>query len=276
MRKHTHLRNAFIALTLITIFIGCYKWKSYSQPTEALPGQIFHTLLSIQPGDDPDNNYSDEGNADFGLFGVLLPEGWAVDEDEFEFTFNCTDETRTRTIWVYANAAQAARLQELYPAPKGYHWWGGQTDDKVNMFGFKTMDINLPILPSAEEGNYELVYAIGDLGDPGHPGKREPAYIQTPKMPIKITAGANPTGLTTAILTDASIYPTVTKSVVNIDIRTEAATTVRIVAMNGRTVQSQTLNKGHNTIDVSALNDGQYFVVVKSGDKVKSQKLMIK
>ena len=276
MRKHTHFRVAFTALLLTLVFFGCYKWKSYVQPTEALPGQVFHASLSIQPGDDPDNNYSDEGNADFGLFGVLLPDGWAIDEDEFEFTFNCTDEARTRKIWVYANADQAARLQELNPAPKGYYWWGGKTDDKVNMYGFKTMDMLVPVLPTAVEGDYELVYTVGDLGDPGHPGKREPAYIKTPKMPIKITKDANPTGLTKTILADASVYPTAVHGILNIDIKTPGTSQARIVAMNGRTVITQTLNDGHNTLNVSALVAGNYFVLVQNGNRVKSQKILIK
>jgi hypothetical protein len=276
MRKQTHLRTACIALLLATVFFGCYKWKSYSQPTEALPSQVFHATLSIQPGDDPDNNYADESNADFGLFGVLLPDGWTIDEDEFEFTFNCTDETRTRNIWVYANEAQAARLQELNPAPKGYHWWGGQTEDKVNMFGFKTMDMNIPILPTAEVGDYELMYTVGDLGDPTHPGKREPAYIKTPKMPIKITPDAKPTSLTKAVLAGVSIYPTAAQGTVNIDINTPGATSARIVAMNGNTVLSQKLITTHNVLDVAELKAGNYFVVVESGNNVKSQKIQIK
>ena len=273
MKKRTLLRNACVALFFIVVFFGCYKWKSYSQPTQALPSQVFYTTLSIQPGDDPDNDYTAKDNEDFGLFGVLLPNGWTVDEDEFEFTYN-SDSTESTTGWVYSNEVQTARLEELDPAPLGYHWWGGQTDDIVNLWGFRTIDFTVPILPTDEEDSYNLKYTVGDLGDDTHPGKREPAYIKTPLMPIEITSNAN---LDKTVMASASVYPTITTDFINIYVvKTSVASKARIVAMSGKTVISKVLDKTHNTIDVNSLAAGNYFVVIKIGDKTKSQKIMVK
>lgn len=272
MKKRTLLRNACVALFFIVVFFGCYKWKSYTQPTQALPSQVFNAILSIQPGNASDNDYTNKDNHDWGLFGVLLPNGWTVDEDEFEF-FNNSDSIKT-SGWVYSDATQTARLQELDPAPLGYHWWGGKTDDIVNLWGFNTIDFTVPILPTDEEGNFNLKYTVGDLGDPSHPGNREPAYIKTPLMPIEITASAS---LDKTVIAEASVYPTVTKSFINIDVvKSAAVSKARIVAMNGKTVLSKVLDKTHNTIDVNSLPAGNYFVVIKIGDKTKSQKIMIK
>lgn len=64
-----------------------------------------------------------------------------------------------------------------------------------------------------------------------------------------------------------SIYPNPTNSVLNISTKTN--TTIKVVNILGATVTTKTLNTGENTIDVSNLENGVYFIQNENGGAVK-------
>lgn len=67
--------------------------------------------------------------------------------------------------------------------------------------------------------------------------------------------------------TDFAIYPNPTNSILNIKVK--ETTNIIIVNMLGATVATQKLNAGNNSIDVSTLTKGIYFVQSSNGGAVK-------
>ncbi len=70
----------------------------------------------------------------------------------------------------------------------------------------------------------------------------------------------NYVGLTHSVLDDFNIYPNPATTYLNISVKTTTQLTVEIVDLTGKTVLKKVLQNTQNTIDVSTLNKGIYFV----------------
>jgi len=79
-----------------------------------------------------------------------------------------------------------------------------------------------------------------------------------------------------SLQTTVSLYPNPTQDFVNISLGDYTNGTLTISDVNGRTVQSTTLNSSENTIDVSNLQAGVYFVKITSGTKTYQTKFIKK
>lgn len=64
-----------------------------------------------------------------------------------------------------------------------------------------------------------------------------------------------------------SVYPNPTRSMLNIDVTTDI--NIKIVNLLGETVIPQQVKKGNNSIDVSNLSTGAYFIQTENGSTVK-------
>lgn len=64
-----------------------------------------------------------------------------------------------------------------------------------------------------------------------------------------------------------SIYPNPANSILNIEVK--ETTNIKIVNMLGETVSTQKLNAGNNSIDISSLTKGIYFIQPSNGGAVK-------
>lgn len=88
---------------------------------------------------------------------------------------------------------------------------------------------------------------------------------------IKTTAVSN------EALLAAKVYPNPASSFVNIELPNEITNAkVSIVDAIGRVVVNTTVNSGFSKIDVSALNEGTYFVKIAANDMVTTQTLILK
>lgn len=77
-----------------------------------------------------------------------------------------------------------------------------------------------------------------------------------------------------------SVYPNPTKSVLNIDLSTEkdnslSSTSIRILSLKGEVVYSEISNKDSIQIDLGSLQNGQYIVEIRQGNKYFTEKINI-
>lgn len=83
----------------------------------------------------------------------------------------------------------------------------------------------------------------------------------------------NPNGIDEIKTNSLSVYPNPAEDVLNIINQSEEATKIWLRDLNGREMYSQELQKGKNSIDISGINAGMYFIQTEQG---KVQKLIIR
>ena len=70
----------------------------------------------------------------------------------------------------------------------------------------------------------------------------------------------------------ANIYPNPTSDFLNIEMEEMGEATLRIYSVNGSLVKEDVLSGSHNSINVNALGNGNYFYTISCGDKEISGK----
>jgi len=73
---------------------------------------------------------------------------------------------------------------------------------------------------------------------------------------------------------ELKLFPNPTQDFVNLYIQGNIQSRVRISSITGKTLQILTLNQEDNTIDVSNLPSGMYFISIEDGDEVITKKLI--
>ena len=73
---------------------------------------------------------------------------------------------------------------------------------------------------------------------------------------------------------ELKLFPNPAKDFVNLYIRGNIQSKVRISSITGKTLQILTLNQEDNTIDISNLPSGMYFISIEDGDEVITKKLI--
>ena len=253
------------------LFTGCYKFTTVIQPELAFINSFFDVFLVAKDDGNPDNDWSNEDLVDYGLFGVMLPEGWTVD-DNIPYTIICTEDGYDNSGVLVYDAAHSKTLMDSIPIPDGYFWWGAKTQEEASLIYFDSLYFEPRIYTDDKEGEFFLRYAIGDV----EWWERNPADYITDPIPIEIV---NATGVT-EMLTEANIsmYPNPSSGQLNINF---SAYETKLVEMNvfdmtgKRVYQSQLLNK-QNNIDLGTLSEGLYFVNLRIGSQSTTQKLVIK
>lgn len=72
-----------------------------------------------------------------------------------------------------------------------------------------------------------------------------------------------------------SVYPVPCNGKFNVDLNASTTGEMQLLDINGRLVYSQMISETHSEINVSALNNGCYFIRIISKNGVESQKLII-
>lgn len=253
------------------LFTGCYKFTTVIQPELAFINSFFDVYLVAKDDGNPDNDWTNEDLHDYGLFGVMLPEGWTV-EDNIPYTIIATDPAFDNSGTLVYDAAHSQTLTDSIPPQDGYYWWGAKTATEASLVLFDSLYFQPRIYTDDQTGTFYLRYAIGDMDY----FDRNPADDITDPIPIEIV---NNTGVT-EMLTEANIsmYPNPSSGQLTINF---SAYETKLVEMNvfdmtgKRVYQSQLLNK-QNSIDLGTLSEGLYFVNLRIGSQSTTQKLMIK
>ncbi len=260
---------AFLFSTLF--FAGCYEWGQIMQPESATINSFFDVVLTAQDDGNPDNDWSNPDLVDYGLFGVMIPDGWDV-EDNIPFDIYCTDPSYDNSGNLVYSAAHSQTLQDSIPAPAGYHWWGAITANEASMVYFESLSFAPRIFTDGQVGQFFLRYAIGDMDF----WDRNPADDVSDPMPIIIVDN---TGVEEMLAgTNVSFYPNPVSEQLNIQFENyqSEAVQMELIDLTGKVVKSEMLTQRNSQVQVNDLSKGIYFVRLRNGDASTSQKILIK
>jgi hypothetical protein len=258
-------------LLLGTVLYGCYVIKVIRQPAAGDPNSSFTVDIVLDPN--PGDDYTGDNLKGFGLFGVLIPNGWTVEDN---ITFNVVSEQAqyTTTGTLSFNEAQGAALTAKIPPPTGYHWWGGKTKGEIDTHYFDSLYFSIKVLTDDQLGNFKLKYAFGDTENSDRVPVRSGAVSND--YPIKIGL------LTAAEQTTESgfkVYPTLTDGKFMVDYTSEKPGVIRelkIFNADGQHIQSTVVNHGSNSVDISGSPKGMYFVSIENQGKRRTQRILLK
>jgi len=278
-KKTTFLTLAGILFVTSILFIGCYKFRSVNQPSTGFTNSYFD--VPIIAGRDADPGLTDtewdQAGSDYGLFGVMLPNGWTVN-DSIAFTIVSKNATLTNTGFLVYNAGHSKTLQDSIPAIAGYHWWGAVTAQKADMTSFDSLYFTPRIKTDGQTGNFYLRYAIGDKNY----WDRNPAdqfnYGGGLTAPIAINITSN-VGLSDLLSkANVSMFPNPTHGILNVNLNGYKSEVVNmnISDSRGSVVMRKEILKSSNVFDLSSLPKGIYIVELKSGKNISSSKIVVK
>lgn len=267
------------------LFFGCYEFFKVAQPTSAYSNSSFEVPIIVKEDADDSNDWTASDLKQFGLFGVLIPEGWTV-EDNIEYHIESSDsiyneeteaweqvEDKSNSGHLVYNAAHSTVLKESLGAPENYFWWGAKTDVEADMLYFDSLYFTVKINTDDKVGTFYLQYAIGDVENE----ERIPADDVTEPMPIEITVNPN-LGLNSFNSRDIKVYPNPSSGEVNIDLAGYNTETVHLEVHDiaGKLVMRQALKKNVTTINLGDKDPGTYFVKLKSGKENRSFKILLR
>ncbi len=265
-------------------FFGCYEFYTIDQPTEAYTNDTFSVPLVVKADDDTGNDFTVTGLQAKGLFGVLIPVGWTVDDSIYysivaaDSAFNgdgvvvYADHNYSNDGYLIYNAAQTQMLIDSIGAPDGYTWWGAKTDRVADMTFFDSLYFTINVNTDNQTGTFYLQYAIGDeenqMRVPSH-------YVSDPiAIAISENTGVGPAGKSPAW----SVYPNPSHGEVNIVSRSagNAVTDVKVFDLAGRLVDSKKMTGNKVSLDLSDHHPGMYVIRLRSGHEEKNFKVMLR
>ncbi len=270
--KGSLIKGVVIAFLFSTLFfVGCYEWHNIIQPESATINSYFDVFVSAHDDGNPDNDWTNPDLIDYGLFGVMIPDGWDV-QDSIPFTIVCTDPEYTNSGILVYNAAHSQTLEDSISSPNGYFWWGAVTDAEASMIYFDTLYFSPRIFTNSVEGEFFLRYAIGDMDY----WDRNPADNVSAPMSIIIIDN---TGIQ-EVLSEANLtlYPNPVSDQLNIQFEkySNEVIEMEIVDITGKVVKRDRLFNKFNTVDLGSIANGTYFVKLQNGEFSKSFKILVK
>jgi hypothetical protein len=294
MKKKLTLRNLFrkkenllvIAMFALLLVFGCYEFATIDQPTEATTNSSFDVNLVMKEDDASTNDWTSEGGSltSNGLFGVLLPEGWTVedniavrvesndsdlDSDGNEVTAT-SDHSGDYTL-VY-NADHSAMLKDSLNAPPGYYWWGAKTPTGVDMAFFDSLSFTITVNTDDQLGEFFLQYTVGDMENT----QRIPMHYKSEPIAINISPSSSVNDLLSS--SSLSVYPNPSYGHLNIDLKAYDGETVEMMmyTLNGKQIVKRNITSANTTLDIVDLAAGMYVIRLESGDEAITHKFVKK
>lgn len=282
MKISTLLKTCFTKTTSIKLlvvtflfsvlfFAGCYEWRRILQPESATINSYFDVFVSAQDDGSPDNDWTNADLIDYGLFGVMIPDGWSV-QDSIPFTIECTEAGYTNSGALVYSFSHSQTLEDSIGSPDGYHWWGAVTATEASMVYFDSLSFTPRIFTNDIPGEYFLRYAIGDMDY----WDRNPA--DDVSDPISITIVDN-TGVA-ELFSDENInfYPNPVENTLNINFTKYNSEVIdmKIIDITGKTVKQEMITNKLTTVNLSDFCNGMYFVELNNGNFNQSYKIIVK
>jgi hypothetical protein len=266
------LIKGLIGVMLFTFmfFTGCYEWRTIIQPDTATINSYFDVFLSAQDDGNPDNDWTNPDLHDYGLFGVMLPDGWTV-QDSIPFSIICTDPEYNNGGILIWSAERSQTLEDSIPAPAGYYWWGAATSAEASMVYFDSLYIEPRIYTGSTPGNYFLRYSIGDIDY----WDRNPADDVSDPIPITLIDNTGVEELLSS--TNVGYYPNPATDILNIEISRYNSELVEFALydITGKLVIEQLITSKVTSINVADLPEGIYMANLKNGQTERTVKVLI-
>ena len=82
-KKTIVLAIAGMLFVVSLVLAGCYAFRAINQPSEGLSNSYFDVPIIVERDKDPglDDNSWTGSLQSTGLFGVMIPDGWTVDDN---------------------------------------------------------------------------------------------------------------------------------------------------------------------------------------------------
>ena len=268
------------------VLVGCYEFRAINQPSEGLSNSYFDVPIIAQRDKDPgldDTYWTGSTLADIGLFGVMLPDGWTIDNN-IPYTIVSKNNAKSNSGILVYDAAHSAKLEASYPAIAGYHWWGAITDRTASLDEFDSLYFTPRINTDGKTGSFFLRYAIGDLmyNDAHTLQERNPAdvagYGRGLSDPISINI-TNNVGLADLLSkANVSMYPNPTHGELHVNLGNYKSQKINmnIYDTKGQIVFAKEILKSSNIFNLSTLPKGIYVVELKNGKNKSSSRIVVK
>jgi hypothetical protein len=277
-KKMTFLALAGIMFAISVLFIGCYQFRSINQPSEGYTNSYFDVPIVAERDNDPGLGDNEWANTlrNIGLFGVMIPNGWTVDNN-IPYTIISTNPALSNTGFLIFDLAHTKTLQDSIPAIPGYHWWGAVTDRIAELTSLDSLYFTPRIHTNGVTGTFYLRYAIGDKDywDRNPADQYNYGGGLSDPIAITITSGVGiPELLSKA---NISMYPNPTQGSLNVSINNYKAETIKMEICNtqGQLVKTDDILKSVSTFDLSSLPKGIYIVQLSNGNIKYSRKIVV-
>lgn len=280
-KKTTVLALVSTLFVISMVLIGCYEFRTINQPSEGYTNSYFDVPIIAQRDQDPgltDSEWTGALQAT-GLFGVMIPNGWTVD-DNIPYTIVSKNAASTNSGVLVYNEAHSNTLQDSLPAPAGYHWWGAITESIADMNQFDSLYFTPRIKTDGQTGTFFLRYAIGDNMDANK--DRNPAdqygYGGGLSDPIGIKISSN-VGISDLLSkANVSMYPNPTRGLLHINLGEYKSQVIKMNVYNtkGQLVMNREIVRKSSDIDLSTLPQGIYMVELKNGNNKSSSRIVVK
>lgn len=251
-------------------FVGCYEWRNIIQPDTATVNSYFDVFVSAQDDGNPDNDWTNPDLVDYGLFGVMLPDGWTV-QDSIPFTIVCSNPEYSNSGILIYNAARSQTLEDSIPSPNGYYWWGAATSAEASMVYFDSLYFEPRIYTGGQAGDYFLRYAIGDVDY----WDRNPADDVSDPIPITLIDNTSVGELLSE--SNVSLFPIPANDHININFDRYSSELIEmeLVDITGKVVRSGQITNRNTKVNIEGLDIGIYFIILKNGLTTESHKILI-
>ncbi len=278
-KKTTFLALTGVLFIISVFFIGCYQFRSINQPSEGYTNSYFDVPIVAERDEDPGLGDNEWANVlkNIGLFGVMIPNGWTVDNN-IPYTIISKNPALSNTGLLVFNFQHTKTLQDSIPALPGYHWWGAITDRTAELTEFDSLYFTPRIRTDGQTGSFMLRYAIGDKDY----WDRNPAdqynYGGGLSDPIGITITSD-VGISELLSkANVSVYPNPTEGLLHVNFNGYKKEIIDLNIFNskGQLVMTDEILKSRNEYNLSGLPKGVYFVELKSGTNKSNSKIVLK
>jgi hypothetical protein len=277
-KKTIVLRIAGALFVISMVMVGCYAFRTINQPSEGYTNSYFDVPIVAQRDADPSlDDASWTGTLQStGLFGVMIPDGWTVD-DNIAYTIVSKGAGLNNSGLLVYDAVHSKNLQDSLPAPAGYYWWGAITDRIADLNQFDSLYFTPRIKTDGKTGTFFLRYAIGDKDywDRNPADQYNFGRGLSDPMSISIT---NNVGLTDLLSkSNVSMYPNPTRGELHVNIGEYKSQVIKMNVYNtkGQIVLTKDILKSSNIFNLSSLPKGAYVVELKNGNKKSSSRILV-
>jgi hypothetical protein len=290
----THLTWLGTLAASVVLFATCYEWALIDQPEEAAANSTITVPIVIKRY----NTDLAANLANYGFFGVLVPDGWTV-HDSIPYTSEGTTNDDPvgpydSSGYVIYDAAVAqmyvdsavvdyeARTSDNpdgwsagdniqnYDTPEGYYWWGGKTSGQVRVDNLDSITVTVTITTGTDPGAFNLRYAFGS--DDWWPRKPVIEGGMSDLIPITITA----TNTEPLLGEEISVYPNPASDILSVRTGKIRKGNLELFDITGRLHASQEILSRTSRFDVSDYPSGTYILKVRTLEGEYTRKLLIK
>jgi hypothetical protein len=278
-KKTTFLALTGIMFVISILFIGCYQFRSINQPSTGFTNSYFDVPIVAERDEDPGLGDGEWANTlqNIGLFGVMIPNGWTVD-NSIPYTIISKNPDLKNTGFLVYDFAHTKTLQDSIPALPGYYWWGAVTDRTAELTEFDSLYFTPRIRTNHQVGNFFLRYAIGDKDywDRNPADQYNYGGGLSDPIQITITSGVGVDELLSKA--NIAVYPNPTEGILNVKLNgyKSEVISIRIFNSKGQVVLTDEILKSSSEFNLTHLSKGVYIVELQNGTKTSETKIVLK